>query len=104
MEERYEEQNQSYVQTQVGVPTKVINTTTYLVFSIIELCCCNAVTGVIGLIFTLFTDTALKKNSIREAEQHLKKAKISLIAGACITGAFIILYALFLAIVLLFGE
>ena len=73
-----------------------VNTTGYIVWSIINLVACCLPLGIVGLIFTL---QAGKATTQLEAEDALKKAKIFNLIGT-ITGVVV----LFLYIILFFGS
>lgn len=58
--------------------------TTYLVLSILELLCCNMVTGIIALVFAIMSSSAYQIGQYIDAENKRKAAKLSLIIGLII--------------------
>lgn len=54
---------------------------TYLILSILELFCCNQITGVIALVFIIMGNSAYQAGQMLDAENKRKTAKLSLIIG-----------------------
>lgn len=55
--------------------------TSTLIFAVIELMCCNTLTGIIALILAIIGDSDWKKGRPIDADEKFKGAKIALIVG-----------------------
>lgn len=52
-----------------------------LVFSIIQLLCCNQITGVISLVFVILANSAFRVGNVADYQAKTKAAKVSRIIG-----------------------
>ena len=70
--------------------------TKYLILSIIQLLCCNQITGVIAIVFTVLANSAFKVGSMIDYQSKTKAAKTTLTVGwiisAIIYGLIIVIY------------
>ena len=74
---------------------------TWLTLSILQLLCCNQITGIISLIFTILADSDFKRGMMTEYNSKMKGAKIATIIGIIIG---VLLYAfVFIYYVLILG-
>lgn len=55
--------------------------TKYLVLSIIQLLCCNQITGIVALVFTILANSAFKIGNILDYQSKIKGAKTTLLIG-----------------------
>ena len=55
-----------------------------LIFSVLELLCCNQITGILGIVFFLGANDALKKGDTYSFYRNTRYCKISLLCGLII--------------------
>lgn len=79
------------------------NTGLWIVLSVIELCCCNSIGGIIALVFSIIANASVDKGDFADAISKLKIAKIAFWIGFGISAAFIVVY-LFIAIAVIATE
>lgn len=72
------------------------NHTTWLIIGIIQLLCCNQITGIITLMFSFSADEAYKKGNINSYKLNIKYAKITTIIGIVVGVIVGILYLVLL--------
>lgn len=73
------------VNPQPGIAADRPNATPWIVFSVIELLCCNLLFGILGLVFSLQGKSAADQGNIAQAQSKLKLAKIMLAIGIALT-------------------
>ena len=84
-----------------AIPPKNPSLTTWLIISILQIFCCNNITGIISLIFTILADSDFKKGLIAEYDSKMKAAKIATIVG--VISGVIIAICLIIYYIIIFG-
>lgn len=82
---------------------KFVVPTSLLVLSIIEIFCCNQVTGILSIVFFCLAEDRNKKEMFDERDRYIKFCKISLIVGPIVSIVLAILYVAFIILLAFSG-
>jgi len=70
-------------------------TVLYIILSILSLFCCNQITGIISLIFSIMASSDYKRGDYKDAQEKWKICKITLLIGvALVIGGILLTLAI----------
>lgn len=88
-----------YAEAQANYPMEKPNTTLWIVLNAISIFTCCQITGIIGLIFSIFAHNDADRGDYAHAAKNIKNAKICFWVGLALGILIIAIYVIYMALI-----